>query len=77
MRPAPCGGDADVGALHRKAGVLPIGEPTDVAADVAVAVGGQGVERGANVLTLMIVGVQDDLVIALQRLERAPWAGEA
>jgi hypothetical protein len=59
--PAPGNGRADVGALQRKAGVLPIGEPADVAADVAVAVGGQGGRGGAGVAAIMVVGVEDDL----------------
>src|SRR5512132_1856402 len=76
MRPAP-GGRAHAGPLDRVAGVLPVGEPADVAADVAVPVGGEGGERGGRVLTAGAGGVEDDLVVAAQRLQRAAGAGEA
>jgi hypothetical protein len=65
MGPVLCGGGVDAAALDREAGVRPVSEPAEVAADVAVAVVGEGVECCARVLTVMAGGVEDDLVIAV------------
>jgi hypothetical protein len=37
---------------------------------------GEGVERGPGVLTAIARGVQDDLVVAAQRLQRTTGTGE-
>src|SRR4029453_3812955 len=76
MGPA-AGGRADAGALDRVAGVLPISESAHIAADVPVPVGGEGVERGAGVLTAIARRVEDDLAVAAQGLQRAARTGEA
>jgi hypothetical protein len=47
------GGRANTFPLHPLAGVLPVGQPTQVAADVAVAVGRERVERGHRVLAVL------------------------
>src|SRR5512132_1618089 len=77
MEPVLGGGRVDAAGLDREAGVRPVGQPAEVAADVAVAVGGEGVVSRACVLAVMAGGVEDDLVVAVQSLERAAWAGEA
>ena len=47
------GGRANTFTLHRIAGVLPVGQPAEVAADVAVAVGCERVEGGYRVLAVL------------------------
>jgi len=59
MRPTAASGRAHAGALDRVVGVLPISESAFVAADVAVPMSGEGVERGPSVLTAIARGVQD------------------
>jgi hypothetical protein len=71
------GGRADAGALDRITGVLPVSESAFVTVDVAVPVSLEGTERGACVLTGITRGVEDDLVVAAQRLQRAARAGKA
>jgi hypothetical protein len=65
MGPVLCGGGVDGAALDRQAGGRPVGEPAEVAAERAVAVGGEGVECRPRVLTVMAGGVENDLVIAV------------
>src|SRR5215213_5125265 len=69
------GGRANPFTLHRIAGVLPVGQPAQVAADVAIAVGLESVECGHCVLAVLDGLVDDDLVVAAQRLQRAAGAG--
>jgi hypothetical protein len=64
MGPVLCGGGVDGAALDRQAGGRPVGEPAEVTAERAVAVGGEGVEGRARVLAVMAGGVENDLVIA-------------
>src|SRR5215211_945259 len=47
------GGRANPFTLHRIAGVLPVGQPAEVATDVAVAVGLESVECGHSVLAVL------------------------
>jgi hypothetical protein len=65
MGPVLCGGGVDGAALDRQAGGRPVGEPAEVTAERAVAVGGEGVEGRARVLAVMAGGVENDLVIAV------------
>jgi NAD/NADP transhydrogenase alpha subunit len=69
MRPAWGDGRADAGALDRVASVLPISQPAGVAADVAVAMSLEGLNRGARVLAVMAGGVDDNLVVAAQHFQ--------
>jgi hypothetical protein len=73
----PLGGRASPFTLHRIASVLPVGQPTQVAADIAVAVGGERIEGGHRVLAVVVGGVQDDLVVAAQLPQRPAGAGVA
>src|SRR5215217_8186316 len=65
------------GALDRVAGRLPVGQPALVAADVAEAVGAEGVVGGGGVHPVVVVGVQDDFVVRAQLGQRGLGAGEA
>jgi hypothetical protein len=76
MRPAAGSGRVHAGALDRVVGVVPVSESALVAADVAVPVSGERVERGPSVLTVIAHRVQDDLVVAAQRLQRTIGTGE-
>src|SRR4029450_3118382 len=77
MRPAVGSGRTHAGALDRVAGALPVSESAFVAADVAVPMSGEGVERGPRVPPAVTRGVHDDLVVAAQCLQRTTGAGEA
>src|SRR4029450_2482352 len=77
MAPAARSGRVHAGALDRVAGALPVSESAFVAADVAVSMSGEGVERGSGVLTAIARGVEDDLLVAAQRLQRTTGTGEA
>src|SRR5215207_7648359 len=74
--PGVRGGRVDAVPLDRIAGVLPIGQAAAVAADVAVAVGLQGLACGGRALAVPVGRVDDDLVVAAQLPQGAAGARE-
>jgi hypothetical protein len=84
LAPGGCAHGASGGRCQRRrvaldgvAGGLPVGQSAWMAPDVAVAVGIEGVGGGGGVDAMVVVGVEDDLVVAVQRGQRRPWAGKA
>src|SRR5215217_5584880 len=64
-------------ALDGVADGLPVSQSAWIGADVAVAVGGQGGRGGAGVAAVVVVGVEDDLVVAGELAEGGSGAGVA
>src|SRR4029450_9023148 len=56
-------------------GSLPVGQAAWVGADIAVAVGDQGGRGGAGAAAVVVVGVEDDLVVAGEFAEGGARAG--
>jgi hypothetical protein len=75
--PAGTAAGGDVVALNGVAGGLPVNQSASVDADVAVAVGGQRGRGGAGVAAVVVVGVEDDLVVAAELKEGGSGAGVA